>query len=146
MHVRPEGAIRAASVVFYVTGLLTLLALGPSLVYNLSTGSSVGSLFGPSPDYGDFIGSNWIGQTWGYAGALVFGVILLVLGGAEVVAGYWLSKRSKKGGKLGAILTPPTILLAIGFVLPLWYILPVVWTLLLAIGWEALPPDGQGPG
>ncbi|MBI3859060.1 MAG: hypothetical protein HY296_02300 [Thaumarchaeota archaeon] len=134
---KPESAIRAASWLSYIVGFGTLLSIGPGLAYNLYFGSSVGSLFG-RPTYGDFIGSNPIGQLWGFSGALVFGITFLVAAGAEVVTGHWLRKSLKKGGVLGAILAPSIVAFAILFVLPGWFLVTPVLVALLLIGWKTL--------
>ena len=136
--VEPDSAIRAASVLSYLIGLGTLLSIGPSLTYNLYYGSSVGSLFGGDPSYGDFLGSNPIGRLWGFAGVVVLGLAFLVVAAAEVVAGHWLGRSLKKGGKLGALATPCIMAFGIGFVLPLWFLVPPVILALLAMGWKTL--------
>src|SRR6266704_4662174 len=69
-------SIRVASVLSYITGIGTLLSIGPGLAYNLYTGSSTGALLGMPPSFGDFLGSSPIGIAWGFAGVLVFGLIL----------------------------------------------------------------------
>ena len=73
---KPETSIRAASLLSYITGIGTLLSIGPGLAYNLYTGSSTGALLGMPPSFGDFLGSSPIGIAWGFAGVLVFGLIL----------------------------------------------------------------------
>ena len=135
---KPEPSIRAASVLSYVIGLLTLLSIGPSLAYNLYSGSSFGSLFGPDPSYGDFLGSNPIGRLWGFTGALVFSLAFLTVSALDVVAGYWLGRSLKKGGRLGAIATPFIMAFGIGFVLPLWILVPPIILVLLVMGWKTL--------
>ncbi len=135
---RPVRAIRAASWLSYLIGFGTLLSIGPSLTYNLYTGSSFGSLYGAPPSFGDFLGSNPIGLLLGFAGAVVFGIAFLVAAGVEVLAGYWLGKSLKKGGKLGAILCLCIAGFGIGFVLPGWVLFPSVIMFLLAMGWKTL--------
>ena len=130
--------IRAASILSYIMGIGTLLALGPSLAYNLATGTSTGSFLGIDPSYGDFLGSNPIGLLLGYPGALVFGVAFLVVAALQLVAGLWLGKSLKRGGKLGATLALCVTALSVGFVLPAWVVAGPVMLVLLALGWETL--------
>jgi len=130
--------IRAASVLCYIMGIGTLLALGPSLAYDLATGTSTGSLLGIDPSYGDFLGSNPIGRLWGYPGALVFGLAFLVVAALQPVAGFWLGKSLKRGGRLGATLALCVTALSVGFVLPAWVVVGLVTLVLLAVGWKTL--------
>lgn len=130
--------IRAASILSYVMGIGTLLSLGPSLAYNLVTGTSTGSLFGIDPSYGDFLSSNPIGRFWGYPGALVLGLAFLVVAALQPVAGFWLGKSLKRGGRLGAALALCVTALSIGFVLPAWVAAGLVTVVLLAVGWRTL--------
>ena len=119
-------------------GIGTLLGLGPSLAYDLATGTSTGSLLGIDPSYGDFLGSNPIGQLWGYPGAVVFGLAFLLVAALQPVSGFWLGKSRKIGGRLGATLALAVMALSIGFVLPAWVVAALVMLVLLAVGWETL--------
>jgi hypothetical protein len=130
--------IRAASILSYIMGIGTLLALGPSLAYNLATGNSTGSLLRIDPSYGDFLGSNPIGRLWGYPGALVFGLAFLVVAALQPLAGFWLGKSLKRGGNLGATLALCVTALSVGFVQPAWVVVGLVTLVLLAVGWKTL--------
>jgi hypothetical protein len=136
MH--PAPVIRAASVLSYVVGVGTLLAIGPGLAYNLFTGESVGSLLGMNPSYGDYLGSNPIGLTWGFTGALIFGVAFLVAAALEIVAGFWLGKSLKRGGRLGVVLALAITAFSVGFVLPAWIVVGPILIGLIGAGWRTL--------
>lgn len=134
---KPETSIRVASQLSYITGIGTLLSIGPGLAYNLQTGSSTGALLGMPPSFGDFLGSP-IGIEWGFVGVLVFGLIFLSAAVWSTVAGCWLWKSLKKGGRVGAVAGPGIIVCAIGFVLPAWLVVVPVTLVLLALGWKTL--------
>jgi hypothetical protein len=121
-----------------VVGVGTLLAIGPGLAYNLFTGESVGSLLGMNPSYGDYLGSNPIGQTWGFAGALIFGAAFLAAAALEIVAGFWLGKSLKRGGRLGVVLALAITALSVGFVLPGWMVVGPILIGLIGAGWRTL--------
>ncbi len=131
-------SIRVASVLSYITGIGTLLSIGPGLAYNLYTGSSTGALLGMPPSFGDFLGSSPIGIAWGFVGVLVFGLVFLSAAVLSTVAGYWLWKSLKKGGKVGAVAALGIIVCAIGFVLPAWLVIVPITLVLLALGWKTL--------
>ena len=135
---KPVGAIRAASIFSYVAGIGTLISVGPPLAYNLATGTSVGSRFGMDPSYGDYLHSNPIGQLWGSSGVVVFGGAFLVVAALQPVAGYWLGKSLKRGGRLGASLAVCESAFGVLFVLPAWVPVAPVMLILLASGWATL--------
>ena len=91
-----------------------------------------------NPSYGDFLGSNPIGRLWGYPGALVFGLAFLVVAALQPVAGFWLGKSLKRGGRLGATLALCVTALSVGFVLPAWVVAGLVTLVLLVVGWKTL--------
>ncbi len=134
---KPETSIRVASLLSYITGIGTLLSIGPGLAYNLYTGSSTGALLGMPPSFGDFLGSP-IGIAWGTAGVLVFGLIFLSAAVLSTVAGYWLWKSLRKGGQVGTVAALGIIVCSIGFVLPAWLVIVPITLVLLALGWKTL--------
>jgi hypothetical protein len=135
---KPVPAIRAASILSYLTGIGTLLAVGPGLAFDLATGTSLGSRFGMNPSYGDYLHSNPIGGLWGFWGALVFGAGFLVVAALQPVAGYWLGRSLKRGGRLGAVLAVCVTAFGLGFVLPAWVPVGPVILILLASAWNTL--------
>lgn len=56
----------------------------------------------------------------------------------EILAGNWLRKSRKKGGRLGIILLPVGITLSIAMVLPIWIVAHTVKVVLLALKWKTL--------
>jgi len=78
----------------------------------------------------------------GYSGAsnavIALGLALTAVAVLEAVAGSWLWRSMKKGGKLGIILVIPNLFFAVGFGIPALYIVPLVTTVLLASKWKNL--------
>jgi hypothetical protein len=56
----------------------------------------------------------------------------------EVVAGYWLWKGRKQGGKLALMLLPAGAMFWIGYALPVMIVVGPLRVFLLAIGWKTL--------
>lgn len=75
---------------------------------------------------------------------IALSLALTAEGVLEAVAGFWLWRSLKKGGKLGIILQIPNLFFAVGFGILALYVVPPVTTFLLALGWENLPLGG-GP-
>jgi len=133
---KPAPTIRAAAVLFYITGLASLLLTGPSMAYNLLTGKSVGSLLGMNPAFGDYLGANPFGLS--VATAILFGIAMVVTGALGVVAGIWLGKSLKRGGQLGILAALGMTVFGIGLVLPPWILAGPILVVLIRAGWETL--------
>lgn len=85
-----------------------------------------------------FDGGTPIGMLWGLNGVLALGVVLVVVSILEVVAGVWLWRSLKRGGWLGLVLQPFNLFFAVGFGIPILYLLAPLWSILLLSGWRSL--------
>jgi len=56
----------------------------------------------------------------------------------EFVAGYWLWKSCKHGGKLGLVLFPAGMIFWIGYALPIIAVIGPLRVLLVVMGWKSL--------
>jgi hypothetical protein len=77
-------------------------------------------------------------EAWGpkviIASILAFGV----LSAFDVLAGYWLWKRQKRGGILALVLLPVYWFFAIGWVVPYMWLSGALKAIALAFGWKSL--------
>jgi membrane protein YqaA with SNARE-associated domain len=69
---------------------------------------------------------------------LVLGGAFLVAAALQPVAGYWLGKSLKRGGRLGASLAVCVRAFGVVFVLPAWVPVAPVMLILLTSGWATL--------
>jgi hypothetical protein len=123
---KPVPVIRAASILCYIVGIGTLLGFGPSLAYFAVTGTSLWAKLGGNPAYGVF------------SGVVGFGVVFLVVAALLPVAGYWLGRSERRGGRLGAGLAVVMTALASVLGLPYWIVVVPVILILIAFGWTSL--------
>ncbi len=76
-------------------------------------------------------------EAWGpkviIASILAFGV----LSAFEVLAGYWLWKRQRRGGILALVLLPAYWFFAIGWVVPFMWLIGALKAIALAFGWKS---------
>jgi hypothetical protein len=79
-----------------------------------------------------------IGMAGGLNAVLVLGIGLVAVSILDVLAGLWLRRSLKKGGKLGIILQPFNLLFAYGFGIPGLYVLAPLWLILIFLGWRSL--------
>ncbi len=125
--------ITAASLLFLVPGLGFATVTPFILVYVMSHGS------GPVAFGIEFLdGGSRIGLLWGYSAVIALGLALTAVGVMEVVAGLWLMKSLRRGGRLAIALLPLDLFFAVGFGIPVLYVLPPVRTIILASGWKGL--------
>ena len=77
-------------------------------------------------------------EAWGpkviIASILAFGV----LSAFDVLAGYWLWKRQRRGGILALVLLPLYWFFAIGWVVPYMWLIGALKAIALAFGWKIL--------
>ncbi len=126
--------IAVASFLFLFFGLGIALAVPFNLAYIIQTGSGpVYPVIGGVMD-----SSTLIWMTWGQGAVIVLGVALTVTAVLGVVAGFFLWRSLLKGGIIGLILVPFDLFFAIGFGIPILYILGPVRGLLLVLGWRSL--------
>ena len=74
----------------------------------------------------------------GLNAVLVTTVAWSIVNVLEIVAGYWLWKSRKPGGKLGLLLLPMGTIFWIGYALPSMLIIGSLRVFLIARGWETL--------
>ncbi len=126
--------ITIASVLFLFFGLGSALA-DPILLAYIAYYRTAPIL----PLIGDvFDDSTPIGMFGGLNAVLALGAVLIVVSIFEVVAGFWLWRSLKKGGKLGLALQPMNFFFAVGFGIPILYVLSPLWLILLVSGWRSL--------
>jgi len=91
------------------------------------------------PLIGDVLDDNTpIGMLGGLNAVIVLGAVLVAVAVLDVVAGLWLWRSSKKGGRLGIALQPFNLFFAYGFGIPILYALVPLWLVLLYLGWKSL--------
>lgn len=77
-------------------------------------------------------------EVWGsesiIASILAFGV----LSACDILAGYWLWKRQRRGGMLALGLLPIYWFFAIGWVVPYMWLIGALKAIALAFGWKSL--------
>lgn len=126
--------ITVASFLFLLFGLGFAIAIPFNLAYIISRGSGpVYPVIGGVMDSTTLI---WI--TWGPEGVIVLGIFQVVLAVIAVAAGLLLWRSSKKGGRLAIVLLPFDLLFALGFGIPILFVLAPLKALLLGVGWRSL--------
>lgn len=134
VEAKRSPAITAASVLFLFLGLGMALADPPLLAY-IAYYRTAPIL----PLIGDVLdGSTPIGLIGGLDAVIALGFVLVAMAVLEAVAGFWLWRSLKKGGKLGIAIVPINFFFAVGFGIPILYVLPPLRTILLAWGWKSL--------
>jgi hypothetical protein len=80
-------------------------------------------------------------EVWGsestIASILAFGVSSAL----EILAGYWLWKRQKRGGMLALGLLPIYWFFAVGWMVPYMWLIGALQAISLALGWKSLSGD-----
>jgi hypothetical protein len=79
-----------------------------------------------------------ISMRLGLNGVIVLGIVNTATSVLGAVAGFWLWRSLKKGGKLGMALLPVDLFFAYGFNIPILWIVPPLRSVLLAAGWRTL--------
>ena len=126
-------SITVVSVLFVFFGLGTAAATPFILAYIIRNGT------GPTAFGIEFLhGNTLFWSLWGFDAGLVLGLALGVVSGLQAVAGFWLWRSLKKGGRLGIILQILNLFFAVGFEIPILYVVPPVTTLLIASKWKDL--------
>jgi hypothetical protein len=124
-------AITAASIFFLVFGLGFLLANIPVIAYMMSN-RSFPVVFGIT-----LLGSSFT-ERLGMDFMIIASLLFQVVNALEVVAGIWLWKSDKRGGRLGLMLLPVGLAFWILFQLPLPLVVGPLRAIALAIGWKTL--------
>jgi len=124
-------AITTASIFFLVFGIGILVVNVPVIAYMMSKRSFpvvfgiplMGSSFTERPGMDFMIGASLLFQ---------------IVNALEVLAGFWLWKSDKKGGRLGLMLLPVSMPFWILFQLPGPLVVGPLRAIALAIGWKTL--------
>ena len=125
--------IAVASILFVFLGLGIAVSTPFVLAYIIRNGT------GPIAFGIEFLhGNTLIWNLWGFNAGLVLGLVLGVVSAIEAVAGFWLWQSLKKGGRLGIILLIPDLFFAVGFGIPILYVVPPLRSILLVAGWRSL--------
>lgn len=91
------------------------------------------------PLIGDVLDDNTpIGMFGGLNAVLALGAVFVAVSIFGVLAGFWLRRSLKRGGKLGVVLVPLNFFFAVGFGIPILYLLSPLWLVLLVSGWRSL--------
>ena len=126
--------ITVASLLFLVFGLASLVANSLLLVYvAYYRVAPILPLIGNVLD-----DSTPIGLAGGLDAVIALGICLVAVSVLDVVAGLWLRRSLKKGGKLGFALQPVNLFFAYGFGIPALYLLAPLWLILISLGWKSL--------
>ncbi len=128
---RRGGAITLAAILYCWFGLAFLISSLLIVIYTLRNGE-LPVMFGIKMLSGPF--SERLGLDAVIAATVPWGVVNVL----ELVAGYWLWKSRKQGGKLALVLFPAGMIFWIGYALPIMVVIGPLRVLLLAMGWKTL--------
>jgi hypothetical protein len=127
-------ALTVASLLLLVFGLSSVLADPPLLAYVAYYHTAP-----VLPLIGDVLDdSTPIGMAGGLSAVIVLGIVLVAVSVLDVIAGLWLWRSFKNGGRLGVILQPFNLFFAYGFGIPALYVLAPAWLVLISLGWKGL--------
>ncbi len=131
--VAPErsAAIRAASILYIIQGLGTLVSFVPIIVYTAQNRT-----------FPVLMGIPLMGSTFSERLGVDFmvraGIVFQIVNALEVLAAYWLWKSDKRGGKLGLVLLPVGLPFWVLFELPIPLIIGPLRAIALVVGWKNL--------
>src|SRR5262249_1625645 len=128
---RRSPAITAASILYLVPGLGTLVVNIPVIAYMMQN-RDFPVVFGIP-----LVGSSFserLGMDFMIRASLVFEIVSAL----DLLAGYWLWKSDKRGGRLGLILLLVSLPFWILFELPIALVVGPLRAITLAIGWKTL--------
>ncbi|HSH77659.1 MAG TPA: hypothetical protein VLA19_03905 [Herpetosiphonaceae bacterium] len=126
-------AITPASMLYFVNGLVFLIASPLTVIYILRN-RRLRVMFGIELLSGRFRSA----LAWTQSSQPVFpGHIVNIL---ELVTRYWLWKSRKDGGRPGLMLFLAGMLFWTGYALPFPFVIGPLRVLLLVMGWKTLPP------
>ena len=128
---RRSGVIALAAILYCWFGLAFLISSMLIVIFALRS-RMLPAMFGIKMLSGPF------SERFGLDGVLAAIVPWGVVNVLEMVAGYWLWKSRKQGGKLGLVLFPAGMIFWIGFALPIMALIGPLRVFLLAIGWKRL--------
>jgi len=128
------GAITFAAILYCWFGLAFLISSLLIGIYTLRNGE-LPVIFGIKMLAGPF--SERLGLDAVTAATVPWGVVNVL----EMVAGYWLWKSRKHGGKLALVLFPAGMIFWIGYALPIMVVIGPLRVLLLVMGWKTFHAD-----
>ena len=128
---RRSPAITVASTLYFYNGLAFLIASPLVVIYTLHN-RKLPVILGIELLSGPF------SQRLGPRAVIAASVPWTLVNVLEVVAGYWLWKSRKQGGKLGLMLFPVGMMFWIWYALPFPIVIGPLRVLLLAKRWKTL--------
>jgi hypothetical protein len=124
-------AITVASILYLVSGLGTLLVNVPIITYMMQNRTFPVVLGIP------LLGSRFA-EKLGMDSMIAASLLFQIVNALDVLAGYWLWKSEKKGGRLGLIMVAVGLPFWILFELPLFLLAGPLRLIALAAGWKSL--------
>jgi hypothetical protein len=128
---RRSPAITTASLLYLIVGLGTAASEIPAIAYMVQS-RTLPVVFG-IPLMGSTF-SERLGIDFTIRAAVVFTVVSAL----EALAGYWLWKSDRRGGRLGLVLLPVAVFFWILFEIPAGIIVGPARLVALALGWKTL--------
>ena len=128
---RRSPAITTASMLYLVAGLGTAASEIPAIVYMVQN-RTFPVVFGIP-----LMGS-WFSERLGIDFTIRAATVFTVVSALEALAGYWLWKSDRRGGRLGLALLPAAVFFWILFEIPAGIILGPARLVALALGWKSL--------
>ena len=126
-----SSAITTASILFLVFGL-GILVVNVFVIAFMIQNRTFPIVFGIP-----LMGSSFT-ERLGMDFMIVASLLFQVACALEILAGYWLWKSDKRGGRLGLMLLPVGLLFWVLFQLPLPLIVGPLRVIALAVGWKTL--------
>lgn len=126
-----SSAITIASGLYLFQGLGSLVSFVPIMAYVMQN-RTFPVVFGIP-----LMGSVY-SERFGVDFMIRAGLLFQIVNALEVLAGYWLWKSEKRGGRLGLILLPLGLPFWLLFELPIPLIIGPLRAIALAIGWKTL--------
>ncbi|MFQ6134263.1 MAG: hypothetical protein ACE5KU_00415 [Nitrososphaerales archaeon] len=126
-----SAAITVSSILFYIAGFGLPIGIPPITLFIIQN-RELPVLFGVRLFCCGFI------ESLGLDAIIVSSLLLVAVSPLEIVAGYWLWKSLKKGGKLGIILLPIEMVFGIGFVDSMILVIGPLKAILIGVGWKTL--------
>ena len=128
---RRSPAITIASMLYLVAGLGTAASEIPAIAYMVQN-RTFPVVFGIP-----LMGS-WFSERLGIDFTIRAAIVFTVVSALEALAGYWLWKSDRRGGRLGLVLLPAAVFFWILFEIPAGIIFGPARIAALALGWKSL--------
>jgi len=128
---RRSPTITTASILYLVVGLGTAASEIPAIAYMVQN-RTFPVVFGIP-----LMGS-WFSERLGIDFTIRAAIVFTVVSALEALAGYWLWKSDRRGGRLGLVLLPAAVFFWILFEIPAGIIFGPARIAALALGWKSL--------